>query len=353
MTATPVLATTATATTRAGRLDYLDAVRGIASMLVVVHHTLESLSDAYSDWSHSHVDLGRLGVVAFFVVSGYVVGLTLSKQTPYTFSVRRFWRLYPIYWLATALSVVVWIATGHEWTQDLGLVTIVANILMIQGFIGAYSILGVAWTLGIEIAFYAQSVVTKLARLLDKSAWIGFAWLGVFAAMAVSNWQRGTSFSAVVPLMMFTASLGFAIYRWDKHRDRTLWWLLGAAITVVPVLGWMLATTQDQPGVWPAMGFNSSYLGGLALFGVLYLFRTRTAPRWLLWLGAVSYSLYLTHTTVIQLVGATPLWGVGAVVASVSVVAASLVVAGLLHRYVERPSTDLGRRLTSPGRRSP
>ena len=343
--ATPAVTVAAT-TTRAGRLDYLDAVRGTASMLVVVHHTAESLAPAYGDWSQGHVDLGRLGVVAFFVVSGYVVGLTLSKQSPRTFAVRRFWRLYPVYWIATLLSVVVWVATGHEWTQDLGAVAVVANILMIQGFIGAASVLGVAWTLGIEVAFYAQAVVSKLARLLDRSAVLGFAWLAVFAGMAVSNWQRGTAFSAVVPLMMFTASLGFAIYRWDVHRDRTVWWLLGAAVVVVPPLGVLLATTRDQPGVWPAMGFTTSYLGGLALFGLLYCARSRSAPGWLLWLGAVSYSLYLTHTTVIQLVGATPVWSAGPVVATVVVVAGSLLVAGALHRFVERPSTDWGRRLT-------
>ncbi len=70
-------------------------------------------------------------------------------------------------------------------------------------------------------------------------------------------------------------------------------------------------------------------------------------PSWLLWLGAVSYSLYLVHVTVIQLVGATPVWADGAWLAVPVVAMSSLVTAGVLHRYVERPATEQGRKLTS------
>ena len=335
------------AASQRGRLDFIDAIRGVASLVVVVHHTLESLSRGYNQWSHEHVDLGRVGIVAFFVVSGYVVGLTLTSQSPRTFTVRRFWRLFPIYWLATVLWIVVWVATGHSLDAQIGGLAVVANVLMVQGFVGVFSILGPGWTLGIELAFYAQSVVSKIARLLKQSAWLGFAWLAIFATLASSNATRGTAYSDVVPLMMFTASLGFALFRWDTDRDRTFFPLLAAAVVVVPVFGVALATTEDQPGVWPASGFNASYLAGLGLFAVFYALREKAMPSWLLWLGAVSYSLYLVHVTVIQIVGATPVWAVGAWLAVPVVAMSSLVTAGVLHRYVERPATDRGRKLTA------
>lgn len=334
------------ATTRVGRLDFLDAVRGVASLVVVLHHTLESLSRDYNHWSHEHIDFGRVGIVAFFMVSGYVVGLTLTSQSPRTFAVRRFWRLYPIYWLTTLLWAGVWLLSGHSFEPDLSLFIVTTNVLMVQGFVGVLSILGPGWTLGIEIAFYTQSVVTKFTRLFNRAAWIGFGWLSVFATLAMSNALRGSAFAAVVPLMMFTASLGFAVYRWDQVRDRTVFALLAAALFVVPGLGHALATTEDKPGVWPASGFNTSYLAGLALFGLFYAGRATASPRWVLWLGAVSYSLYLIHVTVIQIVGLTPAWLAGPAVAIPLVAAASLLAAGLLHRFVEQPCTNVGRRLT-------
>ena len=316
-------------------------------MLVLIHHTLESQSEAYGAWSHQFLDLGRVGIVAFFLVSGYVVGLTLSKQTPRVFAVRRFWRLYPIYWIATTLWIVVWIATGHTIEWDLGLIVIVSNIAMIQGFIGMFSILGVAWTLGIEIAFYAQQVASRLLRFFARSSWLGFGWLAAFGALGLSNWLRGSAYSAVVPLMMFTASLGFAWYRWDAARDRSVFVLAGSGLVLVPLFSIALGTRAGEPGVWPASGFITSYFVGIALFAAFAAIRSLPLPRWLLWLGAVSYSLYLTHTTVIELVGTTPLWRSGWMVATVSVAVCALVVAGLLHRYVERPFTNLGRRLTT------
>jgi peptidoglycan/LPS O-acetylase OafA/YrhL len=334
------------ASTRAGRLDFLDGVRGVASLAVAIHHTLESLYPEYSQWSHHHVDFGRLGIVAFFLVSGYVVGLTLTGQTAKTFAVRRFWRLYPIYWIATVLWIIVWLATGHSFPPEVTVWAAIVNVLMIQGFIGAFSILNPAWTLGVEVAFYTQSIAAKLIKRLHWVSWIGWGWLAVFGAMSLSNWLRHTSFSAVVPLMMFTASVGFALFRWDTVRDRSLFPLLFGALVIAPVFGIALGAHAPEKGVWPATGFDFSYLAGFALFAAFYAIRRVALPAWLLWLGAISYSLYLIHVTVIQIVGATPLWGIP-VVGEVAAVGLAIVAAWLMHIFIERPSTNFGRRLTS------
>lgn len=333
------------AATRTGRLDFIDGVRGLASLMVVIHHTVESIVPGYSTWAHSNVDLGRVGIVAFFVVSGYVVGLTLTGQSARTFSVRRFWRLYPVYWLTTSVWIIVWLLVGNPMPAELSVWALVVNATMLQGAIGAWSILNPAWTLGIEVAFYSQSVVAKLARRLQWASWLGWLWLAAFAALALSNLWFGTSFSALVPLMLFTASLGFSLFRWDTERDRALWPLLGAAIVVVPFLGVALGH-EPQPGVWPPAGFNASYLLGLALFAGFSAIRRAALPRQLLWLGAISYSLYLIHLTAIQLIGHTPLWELPLVGATVAIVL-SLVLAGLLYRFVEQPSIRYGRHLTA------
>jgi len=334
---------TETAIVRAGRIEYIDGIRGVASLMVAIQHPLELAYPEYARWSVEWVNAGRVGIVAFFLVSGYVVGLTLSKQSPRVFSVRRFWRLYPIYWAATITFVITVAITGAA-PIDYSLLVIAINVTMLQGFIGVSTILGVAWTLGIEIVFYAQSVAGKLLRRLDWTVWLGLFWLALFGMMAGSNFIRGSDFTAVVPLMMFTASLGFALYLWDQKRSRALIPLGITALLGVPVLGYFLE--YDGNGVtsaWTPVGFDTSYAVGLALFAAFYLFRNRDTPDSILWLGKISYALYLAHTIVMT---ALLPFGFPAPVFVLVTVALSLVVAWAAHHFVEKPSTDLGRRLT-------
>ncbi|MDT0183230.1 acyltransferase [Microbacterium sp. ARD31] len=327
-----------------GRLEYIDAIRGVGALLVAVQHPLEYAFPAYAQWSLQYINLGRVGIVAFFLVSGYVVGLTLSRQTVRTFAIRRFWRLYPIYWVATVAYVAVVVLTGQA-PFDYSLVVILMNVTMLQGFFGVYSILGVAWTLGIEIAFYAQSILGKLSRFLEKSVWLGIGWLLVFAGMALANFAFGAEFTAVMPLMMFTASVGFAVYLWENGQSKALLLFIPLAVVLVPTLGWFLVS--QHAGVrdaWTPLGFDLSYAGGLAIFAALYAVRSRKMHASLLWLGGISYSLYLVHTIVMAAL--KPLGLAPAVFVLVAIVGGILVAWGA-RILVERPTTDYGRRITS------
>lgn len=312
--------------------------------MVALQHPLEVAFPDYKSWSLEYINMGRVGIVAFFLVSGYVVGLTLSNQTPRVFSIRRFWRLYPVYWAATIIYVLTLAATGTV-SPDTTLLVVLVNVSMIQGFVGVYSILGVAWTLGVEIAFYAQSVVGKFARILDKTVWLGLFWITVFAAMGVANFIAGFDFSAVGPLMMFTASLGFSLYLWERNRSRALLTLGPLALFAVPVLGWFLESSGG--GVsdgWTPLGFDLSYALGIAVFASCYAYRNRRSSPTLLWLGKVSYALYLFHPIVI--VAIEPLDLPPALFVAIAC-AASLVVAWAVHVLIERPATDFGRRAST------
>lgn len=323
-----------------GRIEYIDALRGVAALMVVVHHALVRVAPAYEEWTLEWFDPGRVGVVAFFLVSGYVVGMTLSSQTPRVFAVRRFWRLFPVYWLTTLLYIAVALITGYA-PIEASVVVLLVNISMLQGFLGLASVLPVAWTLGIEIAFYAQSVVTRFARLLDRGVWLGLLWLAVLAVYAAANvtgvWDREGS----MPLMMFTASVGLALYLWERGRSRALIALLPSAVIVAPMLGVLLKMNSgDDRG---HVSFSLSYLAGLALFGVFYAARSRAFPAWMLKMGAASYALYLIHPVVI--LASFGSIGMPAVFLLVTV-GLSLVGAEVLHRYVEKPTIEIGRRAT-------
>ncbi len=183
----PTLDTTpdsgATALPPAGgsRFPCFDGLRAIAALAVLTFH-VTGILDSQGILSAPHwvtnalSRLGLFGVGSFFVISGFLLyrpfAVAALTGTPspawFPFWKRRFFRIYPAYWVALAVAVFV-LGQG-------GFVSVVhgtAHFAMIQnyraGFIGGG--LTVAWTLGIEISFYiVLPFVAKLLRTPTSGA---------------------------------------------------------------------------------------------------------------------------------------------------------------------------------------
>jgi peptidoglycan/LPS O-acetylase OafA/YrhL len=98
------------------RLQELDALRGIAVILVVfMHITIEN------DQAKDIFELGVTGVDLFFVISGFVILLTLEKTKSWQdFVISRFSRLYPAYWVSvTTTTVLMWIVNIAKWLSGI------------------------------------------------------------------------------------------------------------------------------------------------------------------------------------------------------------------------------------------
>jgi peptidoglycan/LPS O-acetylase OafA/YrhL len=105
---------TVTVKSETGRkIEFLEAVRGVASFIVVLQHLVAAEYPAFEAFSREWVDAGRVGVVAFFLVSGYVIPLSLQRQDTRTFLVRRVYRLFPLYWLVLGL-MMLWVASTSQ-----------------------------------------------------------------------------------------------------------------------------------------------------------------------------------------------------------------------------------------------
>jgi peptidoglycan/LPS O-acetylase OafA/YrhL len=332
---------TVTVKSETGRkIEFLEAVRGVASFIVVLQHLIAAQYPAFEEFSREWVDAGRVGVVAFFLVSGYVIPLSLQRQDTRTFLVRRLYRLFPLYWLVLGL-MMLWVATTGEGELG-GPLTIMANVLMVQGAVGIYTIVPTAWTLGIELIFYGQSLVAKLLGRLDRSVGLGYVWLGGFFAAAVVGRVLERELPWTLPLLLYTASLGHAVHLRD--RDGSTAWrpLLIAGAVGVPVFAYL---NGGQDPAWPPFDYSVSFLLGLGLFFAFYASRRAGHSRVLIWLGAISYAAYLLHPLAYRAMRAVGVpEGAPLVVAAIAL---TLVASWLVHRFVEVPFIGVARRLTS------
>ncbi|TXL11196.1 hypothetical protein BMR04_16105 [Methylococcaceae bacterium HT3] len=164
------------------RLEYIDALRGVAIIGVMVYHYLPRFELTYQlDFAMitQYTEYGKYGVHLFFIISGYVIYMTVARtSSPMQFIFARFSRLYPAFWVSVTLSYSLIVLYGDPVVRVLpDMYVYQANLTMLQRFILYPSIDGVYWTLTFELVFYFYMGVFMLFGLQRNSFRYSFVWL--------------------------------------------------------------------------------------------------------------------------------------------------------------------------------
>lgn len=317
----------------------LEVVRGLAAAVVLLHHTLAAESAQYEEWTRNILDPGRIGVVMFFVVSGYVIPLSLDKQSLPVFAVRRLFRLFPLYWFALALYAVLDPTVRNDDHPPIGWVL---NVLMVQGLLPIETIIPTAWTLGIEMAFYVQAAVFQTYFRRVPADVLGYAWLTAFALTMVAQGLTGRSLPATGALLLFTAAIGHVFYL-VQHRGlprARMWAMVGCGLVAVPVAS--LSGGRVDPD-WPPLVYGASWIVGIIGFAVVHTLGRFVEQPLAAFLGNTSYAVYLLHPLVHNLLE------IRSSLVVMSIIATCVATYGLsyvVHRFLEAPMIYVGRRLT-------
>lgn len=360
------------------RFASLDAMRAIAALLVVWQHFAETLIKIPGVSSHGvflvdfaqSVDFGRIGVIIFFLVSGYIIPSSLnnSSNNPIKlFAIKRFFRLYPAYWASIVLAIIIGnIFLDHSYSLQ----QILANATMLQTFFGEEHIQGLYWTLQIELIFYTLCCVLHYLGVLRNTRFIFltcFLLLVVFAALQTSAKHHLVDIPKELIYAPFLISIMFfgSIYR--TYHDALakgsttkahLYILLLTAIMCfsVPVINIAAYALQGTRLSENPLRFGLSHLIGLFIFSV-GMIALRTPPRILARIGVVSYSVYLLHPlvmyTVKHMVEANSFLLANPTHVSVYMLASLLICLGissLMYKFIESPAINIGHKFTrSPG----
>jgi len=272
------------------RLAELDALRGIAVLMVLAFHYTTRVAELYPAAAWGGFRFGQYGVHLFFVISGFVIIMTLDRsERPADFLVARFSRLYPAYWTAIlATSAFLWLAQGP--IEPPGLRQVAANFTMLQSFFKVPAVDGVYWTLEVELLFYALALAVFSAGLLRRPQLPILAWLVLSGLYYSPLWpayveeHRFAGLAARLLILEYAPffTIGVVFYRLYQGAPAGYYGLAGAAFGLV-LLHW-------PPGVSLMIAAACAVLWKLAHGGFAFL---RFAP--LVFLGTISYSLYLVH----------------------------------------------------------
>lgn len=166
--------------TNTKRIVFLDAMRGIAALMVVYFHYSTNFFKHYPEYFDKTNPLiqfkfGGAGVELFFIISGFVILMTLEKSKKLKdFIISRISRLYPPYWFAIILTSVSLLIFPLPHTLPLTLFEKLGNLLMFHTWIGIPNIDGVYWTLGLELVFYVIMAVLFALKLYNKTGSVVF-----------------------------------------------------------------------------------------------------------------------------------------------------------------------------------
>jgi peptidoglycan/LPS O-acetylase OafA/YrhL len=375
------------------RLRCLDGLRGVLATYVMVSHVVPFA--AMPGWLQAALSHGRAGVDAFFVLSGMVIVQSLRAHGYHRgrFLAARAWRIFPVFLPVFALAVAVqaldpriggglwdalpWIDADSEarylwsygWPPDWP-ASILAHLTMTHGLFPDavlpcvwMGFLGPAWSLSAEWQFYALAALAAPFLARGRLDLMGFA--GLLLALAA----LGAAWQAVAPPGL-TFSRAFL-------PNEAQYFALGVASAALPPFLLPPPGGEGRGGgmrvaPWPAF---AGTLAGTLLLCLLHgadklavplvwlaclaaqLMPRRTGTGWLawlltrrpvLWLGAVSYPLYLVHAPVQKLLGralAAAADGDAAWFSAIWLPASLLLPLGLawlLHVWIEVPAMRRG-----------
>jgi peptidoglycan/LPS O-acetylase OafA/YrhL len=334
-----------------GRLGALDALRGVAALLVMGFHYTVAFDAPFAmggrGYPTSALDLsfGRHGVELFFVISGFVIlWTTLKSPGVKRFWVSRFSRLYPPFWTSLLLIPLWWLLSGYGPGSTIGMtrptpVRFLSNITMVPTWFGQPNLDGAYWTLAIEMLFYLVVTALIIFKLLEPRRLIR-AVAVLWVLFVVGNALSGYSSAGYHPPESFAPYFfsGMAIYLFsvDPQTDRVLKMFLIAGPIVAEAA--RLSLTQIAVAI-VAVGLVLAVSQG-------YLRFLEAKP--LLWFGKISYSLYLVHSTLGYLLMARLLdHGVNRYVAMLVAAAAAIAVGAIVNVVVEQRISPFVRRKLS------
>lgn len=352
-----------------GRIEALDYLRGLLALSVMLYHYL-GWSDVKLGYPLDQV-FQRLGVYAvctFYALSGTSLGIVYARRKVNgafltEFAIKRFFRIAPLFWTATTLTIVLrWILMPR-----LGLAEAVVHPVLLAG--ASYSLLfgwvrpdayvpvG-GWSIGAEMVFY--SFFPGLLVLMRPSRWRPVLVFGatlavglIFSSFLLSpKFELGSGeqwpfyINAMNHLFLFAGGVMLALLH-DKIKKPAAHWIVSICLASVCIFAFLPLPTG---GAVLVTGWERVLFGGLSLafcyVALSWPFQFGRFAHVFVWIGNISYAVYLLHPIagdVTEILNARFLHTNPLLVSCLLGIPLTLTLATLSWKYLEKPLMRCGR----------
>jgi exopolysaccharide production protein ExoZ len=350
------------------RVANVQGLRAVAVLLVMFLH-LRDLERVYRadavlpGWA----DIGHSGVDLFFVISGFIMVLIghvypATRSAAGRFLYKRWARIYPTYWFWFLVTLAVYVAAPAWLRFEPGQVThLVESFFLIPTW--TPHLVPVSWTLKYELYFYLIFSIVILMparwRMLVLFAWAGYMLIGQqFCYDAPDVLCHKSLFLTMHPLafeFLFGAAVA-GIYLHRRSLYPRFFFILGLCLLVGSFVVYIRSGVNLDDNSWYRVllfGFPAAVL----LYGCVELERQQgiRVPAWLVAVGNASYSIYLSHFLLFDLLYGrlVPFSVLPAALVAGIIFTLSLAVGLIAYRWVEHPLLQLSRGRFGSARNAP
>jgi peptidoglycan/LPS O-acetylase OafA/YrhL len=344
-------------------LPALTGVRALACLWVFLSHAVPGYRPSANSTLLYLTEPGYLGVDVFFILSGFILAIVYADLAPRVgaiaaFLTRRLFRVYPLnFALMVCIGLNAW-AHGRIGAGWFDMHYFVPYLLMIESLLPGPSHVGwlpTNWSVGIEILLYIAFPVAAftLRRTRSRLLWAPLAALAISECIIQHAWLARTDGMAGFLRGAVAFGLGAVMAALWRRRPAPRR-LIVACMEVLPFAAALVCLLQQR--VWPVPLLAAVSIAALAWQSgpLARLLSTRLA----VWLGDISYSIYLVHGLIlgdwsgIWLASAraalpepyaTIAWGL-------LITGATLAVSALTYYAIERPARAYGARLATSRR---
>ncbi|GGQ80705.1 acyltransferase family protein [Streptomyces pilosus] len=337
------------------RLRALDGLRLVAALMVAAYHYGGRGGEVTEAWGssaqqqfptlHTVFSYGCLGVQVFFVISGFVICMSGWGRTPTSFLASRVSRLMPAYWVAVVLVTAVFalpvVAYDAVSPSDA-----LVNLTMLQQPLGADRVLGVCWTLWVELRFYALFALFVVLPGANRRRVLLFCGCWLLASVLARAAREPLLDLVLMPeyAPFFIGGIGLYLVHRDR-RDAHGWGITVAGFLVgqhYAVGELWNASDPDAFAHRTTFGIVLVVAAGFAAVAAIALgWLSRADWRWLTVAGALTYPFYLVHEHLgwVVIHALHRELHVPSAATFALTVGTMLLLAWLLHRFVEKPLT--------------
>ncbi len=295
------------------RLVFIDALKAVASQLIVLHHLAFygpmsdhalSLAPDLMGWLY---DYARIAVQAFLVIGGFLAAQALApdgrlKNTPpLSLLWRRYMKLAPPYIAALLLAILAAALANrlmfHSATPAApSIAQVIAHVFLLQSILGFDGLSAGIWYIAIDFQLYALLLATLwvASRCGKHGRSVGIALVGLLLVASLFHFNRDAAWDSWAIYFFGSYGLGALVF-WSIRRNKASPWLL-------LIIGLAVIALAIDFRLRIAVALTVALALGAATY-------TGLMARWpesktLAWLGKISYAVFLTHYPVCLVINA-------------------------------------------------